>query len=242
LKYFLLGAFSSAFFLYGAALVYGYAGSVSLDKISQTIRGLDAMGRDAQLAGGEYLLLLGSALLLVGMLFKVSAAPFHIWTPDVYQGAPTPITGFMAACTKVAAFGALLRIAYMMLPGAQWDVQPVLLVVAILTMLIGSVIAIVQADVKRMLAYSSIAHAGFLLVGVLAMDGTGVRGVLFYLLVYGLATVAAFAVVTLVRVRSTDGSVGGEATHLSQWPDWDAVPPWWPGCSRCCCSPSPVFR
>jgi NADH-quinone oxidoreductase subunit N len=110
-----------------------------------------------------------------------------------------------------------LRIAYMMLPGLQWDVQPVLLVVAVLTMLVGSVVAIVQADVKRMLAYSSIAHAGFLLIGVLAMDVTGVRGVLFYLLAYGLTTVAAFAVVTMVRVRADDGGIGGEATHLSQW-------------------------
>lgn len=218
LKYFLLGAFSSGFFLYGAALLYGYAGTVYFDDISSTVLGLrGVLDRTSLLEGGDYLLLVGAALLLVGLLFKVGAAPFHVWTPDVYQGAPTPVTGFMAACTKVAAFGALLRVAYLLLPGLRWDVQPMLFVVAILTMLVGSVVAIVQADVKRMLAYSSIAHAGFLLIGILAMDVTGVRSVLFYLVVYGVTTVAAFAVVTLVRVRSEDGGIGGEATHLSQW-------------------------
>ena len=109
-------------------------------------------------------------MLAVGLLFKVGAAPFHVWTPDVYQGAPTPVTGFMAACTKVAAFGALLRVIYVALPGEEWDWRPAMWGVAILTMILGSVIAIVQTDVKRMLAYSSIAHAGFLLTGVLALD------------------------------------------------------------------------
>jgi NADH-quinone oxidoreductase subunit N len=140
-----------------------------------------------------------------------------VWTPDVYQGAPTPITGFMAACTKVAAFGALMRIAYVAIPGARWDWSPALWAVAILTMAVGSVVAIVQTDVKRMLAYSSIAHAGFLLVGVLAMDKTGVSGVLFYLAAYGFTTIGAFALITLVRDSSDEGVIGGEATHLSQW-------------------------
>jgi NADH-quinone oxidoreductase subunit N len=156
-------------------------------------------------------------MLAVGLLFKVSAAPFQSWTPDVYQGAPTPITGFMAACTKVAAFGALLRIAYVALPGVRWDWQPAIWVVAALTMLLGSVVAIVQADIKRMLAYSSIAHAGFILTGVLAMDAKGVSGVLFYLGAYGFTTIGAFALVTLVRSSTPEGGVGGEATHLSQW-------------------------
>jgi len=213
LKYFLLGAFSSAFFLYGSALLYGFAGSVRLDDIAAAITGP---------AGGavvdrDPLMLLGIALVAVGLLFKVSAAPFHAWTPDVYQGAPTPITGFMAACTKVAAFGALLRVFYVAVPGARWDWSPALWGVAILTMAVGSVIAIVQTDVKRMLAYSSIAHAGFLLVGVLAMDKSGVAGVLFYLAAYGFTTVGAFALITLVRDSSDEGVIGGEATHLSQW-------------------------
>ena len=210
LKYFLLGAFSSAFFLYGTAMLYGFAGSVRLADIAEAISGRNGGAPVLQKDG---LLLLGIALLAVGLLFKVGAAPFHTWTPDVYQGAPTPVTGFMAACTKVAAFGALLRVVYVALPDVRWDWSPALWGVAILTMVVGSVIAIVQTDVKRMLAYSSIAHAGFLLTGLLAMDKTGVSGVLFYLFAYGFTTVGAFA---LVRDSTEDG-VGGEATHLSQW-------------------------
>jgi NADH-quinone oxidoreductase subunit N len=167
--------------------------------------------------GKDGLLLLGTGLLAVGLLFKVSAFPFQSWTPDVYQGAPTPITGFMAACTKVAAFGALLRIAYVALPGVRWDWQPAIWVVAVVTMLLGSIVAIVQADIKRMLAYSSIAHAGFILVGLLALDRAGVQGVLFYLAAYGFTTIGAFALVSLVRTSTPDGGIGGEATHLSQW-------------------------
>jgi NADH-quinone oxidoreductase subunit N len=213
LKYFLLGAFSSAFFLYGTALLYGFAGSVRLADIAEAITGAGG----SQVVQQDGLLLLGVALVAVGLLFKVSAAPFHIWTPDVYQGAPTPVTGFMAACTKVAAFGALLRVFYVAVPAARWDWSPALWGVAILTMLVGSVIAIVQTDVKRMLAYSSIAHAGFLLTGVLAMDRTGIAGVLFYLAAYGFTTIGAFALISLVRDSSDEGVVGGEATHLSQW-------------------------
>jgi NADH-quinone oxidoreductase subunit N len=203
LKYFLLGAFSSAFFLYGIALLYGYAGTVKLAGIAEAAAG----GR----VGQDPLLLIGTALVGVGLLFKIAAAPFHAWTPDVYQGAPTPVTAFMAACTKVAAFGALLRVFYVALPGIRWDWQPMLWLVAILTMVFGAVIAIVQTDVKRMLAYSSIAHAGFLLTGVVVASSQGLSSTMFYLLVYGFATLGAFAVVTLVR------DAGGEATHLSRW-------------------------
>ncbi len=216
LKYFLLGGFSSAFFLYGAAMLYGFSGSVRLADIATAITGPPAGSAGAAVTGKDGLLLLGVGLLAVGLLFKVSAAPFHAWTPDVYQGAPTPVTGFMAACTKVAAFGALLRVAYVAIPGARWDWSPAIWGVAILTMVVGSVIAVVQTDVKRMLAYSSIAHAGFLLTGLLAMDKTGVSGVLFYLFAYGFTTIGAFALVALVRDSTEDG-VGGEATHLSQW-------------------------
>ena len=157
LKYFLLGAFSSAFFLYGVALLYGYAGTVRLSGIAEAV---------STEAGSESLLLAGTGLLAVGLLFKVGAVPFHSWTPDVYQGAPTPVTGFMAACTKVAAFGALLRVFYVGLGGLAWDWKPLMWGVAILTMVVGSVVAITQTDVKRMLAYSSIAHAGFILTGL----------------------------------------------------------------------------
>jgi NADH-quinone oxidoreductase subunit N len=210
LKYFLLGSFSSAFFLYGVALIYGYAGTVRLSGIA------DAVSANAS---ADPLLLIGTALLAVGLLFKIGAVPFHSWTPDVYQGAPTPITGFMAACTKVAAFGALLRVFYVGIGGLAWDWQPMMWAVAILTMVLGSVVALTQTDVKRMLAYSSIAHAGFILTGLVATDTRnpttgevlGVSSVLFYLLAYGFTTIGAFAVVTLVRDSA------GEATHLSQW-------------------------
>ncbi|MEV8362832.1 NADH-quinone oxidoreductase subunit NuoN [Streptomyces niveus] len=212
-KYFLLGAFSSAFLLFGVALLYGYAGSVSYARIAAVVDGTvgtvdpvlaDTMGNDA-------LLLIGGAMILMGLLFKVGAVPFHMWTPDVYQGAPTPVTGFMAAATKVAAFGALLRLLYVVLPGLRWDFRPVMFGVAILTMLFGAVVAITQTDIKRLLAYSSIAHAGFILAGVIAMSDEGISSVLFYLAAYSFVTVGAFAVVTLVR------DAGGEATHLSKW-------------------------
>ena len=202
LKYFLLGSFSSAFFLFGAAMLFGYSGSLYLDDIAKAVAA--GGGRDA-------ILLLGVGLVSVGLLFKVGAVPFHAWTPDVYQGAPTPITGFMAACTKVAAFGALLRFLYVAVAGARWDYEPVLWTVAIATMVVGSVLAITQTDIKRLLAYSSIAHAGFILTGVLAFDRTGLSGAMFYLVAYGFTTIGAFAVVTLVRDSA------GEATHLSQW-------------------------
>ncbi|MGW7464821.1 NADH-quinone oxidoreductase subunit NuoN [Streptomyces xantholiticus] len=212
-KYFLLGAFSSAFLLFGIALVYGYAGSVSYARIADVVEGsvrtidpalADTMGNDA-------LLLIGGAMILMGLLFKVGAVPFHMWTPDVYQGAPTPVTGFMAAATKVAAFGALLRLLYVVLPGLTWDWRPVMWAVAIVTMLGGAIVAITQTDIKRLLAYSSIAHAGFILAGVIAATPEGISSVLFYLLVYSFVTIGAFAVVTLVR------DAGGEATHLSKW-------------------------
>ena len=211
LKYFLLGAFSSGFFLYGVALVYGYAGSMELSVISEAVH------NDV---GNQGLLLVGLGMLTVGLLFKVGAAPFQAWTPDVYQGAPTAVTAFMAACTKVAAFGALLRLLYVAFGSERWDWQPMLWIIAILTMLVGSVLAVVQTDVKRMLAYSSVAHTGFLLVGVLGVQAatslgtdeiTSLQAVLFYLVTYGPATIGTFAIVTLVR------DAGGEATSFARW-------------------------
>ncbi|WP_129337630.1 NADH-quinone oxidoreductase subunit NuoN [Cellulomonas endophytica] len=208
LKYFLLGAFASALLLFGIVLLYGYAGS---------LRYADIAAATADPSALDALLVLGAVLVLVGLLFKVGAVPFHSWTPDVYQGAPTPITGFMAACTKVAALGALLRFAYVVVPGLEWDLAPMLWAVAIVTMVGGTVVAAVQSDVKRMLAYSSIAHAGFLLTGVVALDELGVGAVLFYGLVYGVATIGAFGVVAMVR-QSGPGDAGDlEATDLAQW-------------------------
>ncbi|GAA3186807.1 NADH-quinone oxidoreductase subunit NuoN [Streptomyces ramulosus] len=213
LKYFLLGAFSSAFLLFGIALLYGYAGTVTYAGIAEVVA--DGTKQiDPALAGtmgNDALLLIGGALALMGLLFKVGAVPFHMWTPDVYQGAPTPVTGFMAAATKVAAFGALLRLLYVVLPGMRWDWRPVMWGVAIVTMLGGAIVAITQTDIKRLLAYSSIAHAGFILAGVLATSRDGISSVLFYLAAYSFVTLGAFAVVTLVR------DAGGEATQLSKW-------------------------
>ncbi|OLF15335.1 NADH-quinone oxidoreductase subunit N [Actinophytocola xanthii] len=201
-KYFLLGAFSSAFFLYGLALLYGYSGSVRLADIADAAAGSDR---------SDTLLFGGMALLIVGLLFKGSVGPFHTWTPDVYQGSPTPITAFMAACTKVAAFGAILRVLTVGLESTQWEWRGVLWGVAIVSMVIGAVLGLTQTDIKRMIAYSSIAHAGFLLIGAIVLSPEGVSSTLFYLLTYGFTTLAAFGVISLVR------DADGEATHLSQW-------------------------
>ncbi len=200
LKYFLLGAYSSAFFLFGSAFLYGYSGTISLSGISA------AAGN-----GNDIFLLIGIIFVSVGLLFKISAVPFHSWTPDVYQGAPTPITGFMAACTKVAAFGAILRIFYVGFAQSQTQWRPIITVIAIITMLFGSLVAIAQRDVKRMLAYSSIAHAGFLLSGVVALNKDGLAASLFYLFAYGFATLAAFGIITLIRDST------GEVTDLNRW-------------------------
>jgi NADH-quinone oxidoreductase subunit N len=208
MKYFLLGSFASAFFLFGIAMLYGFAGQVQFAAISQAV---------TNSANSRVLLFVGVSMVAVGLLFKVAAVPFHVWTPDVYQGAPTPVTGFMAACTKTAAFGALLRVLYVAFQGVQWDVKAVLGVVAVLTMLVGSILAVTQTDIKRLLAYSSIANAGYVLVGAIAFTGApghsndGVSSSLFYLVAYGFAVIAAFGVVTLVR------DADGEATHLSRW-------------------------
>ncbi|MGH3860354.1 NADH-quinone oxidoreductase subunit NuoN [Actinokineospora sp.] len=201
-KYFLLGAFASAFFLYGLALLYGYAGSVRLADIAGAAAGTDR---------SDTLLFAGMALLIVGLLFKASVGPFHTWTPDVYQGAPTPVTAFMAACTKVAAFGGILRVLQVAFEATSWEWRSVLWGVAIVSMIIGAVLGLTQTDVKRMIAYSSVAHAGFLLVGAIALTEKGLSATLFYLLTYGFTTLAAFGVISLVRDSS------GEATHLSQW-------------------------
>ncbi|MFD5384710.1 NADH-quinone oxidoreductase subunit NuoN [Streptomyces sp. NPDC056669] len=212
-KYFLLGAFSSAFLLFGIALLYGYAGTVTYSGIADVVDGQvrNVTPALAGTMGNDALLLIGGAMVLMGLLFKIGAVPFHMWTPDVYQGAPTPVTGFMAAATKVAAFGALLRLLYVVLPGLRWDWRPVMWGVAIVTMLGGAIVAVTQTDVKRLLAYSSIAHAGFILAGVIATTPDGISSVLFYLAAYSFVTLGAFAVVTLVR------DAGGEATHLSKW-------------------------
>lgn len=202
LKYFILGAFSSAFFLFGSALLYGFSGSINFSAIAEAMAGNPQQ---------SVLLLVGMGMIAVGLLFKIGAAPFHQWAPDVYQGAPTPVTAFMAAAVKIAAFGAILRIFYVVFGGLRWDWQPMLWVIAILTMLIGAIVAVTQTDVKRMLAYSSIAQAGFILLGVVAASPQGLAASIFYLIAYAFTTLGTFAVVMLVRDAT------GEATHLSKW-------------------------
>jgi proton-translocating NADH-quinone oxidoreductase chain N len=202
MKYFLLGAFSSAFFIFGVAMLYGYSGSVRLSAIAAAAQSGTA---------SSTLLYAGIALIGIGLLFKIGAVPFQSWKPDVYQGAPTPVTALMASCTLVSAFGALLRVFYVAFGQLTWDWRPAMWAVAIVTMLVGSIVAITQTDVKRLLAYSSIAQAGYILTGVVAANAAGLSGSLFYLAAYGFATIGAFAIVTLVRDQA------GEALHLSRW-------------------------
>lgn len=217
-KYMLLGAFASALFLFGAALLYGYSGSVTLSGIQQAVS-TQAQGGDP--AGVGALLLFGVILVLAGILFKIGAVPFQAWTPDVYQGAPTPISGFMAACTKIAAVGVLVRFVILVVLSSQPDVADAatkgLWVVAIASMILGAAVGATQTDMKRMLGYSSIAHAGFVLVAFLGFSSGTINAVVVYLLVYGVTTIGAFAVVTLVREVGPSGEILGEATHIGQW-------------------------
>ncbi|HEY0501391.1 MAG TPA: NADH-quinone oxidoreductase subunit NuoN [Kutzneria sp.] len=201
-KYFLLGAFASAFFLYGTALLYGYAGSVRLSDIANAAVGTDR---------SDTLLFGGLGLLVVGLLFKAAVGPFHTWTPDVYQGAPTPVTAYMAACTKVAAFGGILRVLTVAFSSTQWEWRGVLWAICIVSMAIGAIFGLTQTDVKRMIAYSSVAHAGFLLVGAIALNTDGLQSTLFYLVAYGFTTIASFGVISLVRRGN------GEASDLAEW-------------------------
>ena len=165
----------------------------------------------------QILLLMGTVMVMVGLLFKVGAAPFHAWTPDVYTGAPTPVTGFMAAAVKLAAFAAMLRFFQVVAAPLQWSLIPIMVVVIILTMLVGTFAGVVQMDVKRMLAYSSIAHVGFILMGVISLLRYSAGHVLFYVLAYAVATIGAFGVITLVRSRDDQDTIGGEVTDLRRW-------------------------
>jgi NADH-quinone oxidoreductase subunit N len=197
-KYLLLGAFASGFLLYGIALIFGATGSTNLREIAATIS-------QSGLTGNP-LLLAGLGLLLVGLGFKVSAVPFHMWTPDVYQGAPTVVTGFMASGPKVAVVIALLRILGFGFNDLRGEWIHILWGLAVLTMVVGNVLALVQRDIKRLLAYSAIAHAGYLLVALLAGEELGGIGVLFYLVAYVLTTLGAFGVVALVKNEDDGGT------------------------------------
>ena len=185
LKYFLLGSFATAFFLYGVALIYGMTGSTNLSTIRSVVGGVSPA-----------IVAVSAALMLVGLLFKVSGAPFQIWAPDVYQGSPVPVSAFMSAGPKAAAFAILLRIFMTAFPsiGSGWE--PLVWISALLSMTIGNFGALTQANVKRLLAYSSIAHAGYVLVAVTSQSDTGTAAAMFYLAAYAMMNVGAFAVVT----------------------------------------------
>ena len=201
LKYFLLGAFSTGFFLYGMALLYGATGTMLLPEMIAGLARPAAPG----VIGSELLFWAGVALLFIGFMFKVSAAPFHMWTPDVYQGAPTTLTGYMSTASKASAFGALILVLVYALPPERW--QAVLAFVAIVTMVIGNVLALSQPNVKRMLAYSSIAHAGYVLVGLTAGSTAGYAGALYYLLVYCIMNIGAFGVMAFLEWDGKEGRV-----------------------------------
>ncbi|MEZ5226914.1 MAG: NADH-quinone oxidoreductase subunit N [Acidimicrobiales bacterium] len=206
-KYFVLGALSSAIFLYGIALTYGAIGSTNFDAVASVLGSFFGAPNAAGLTPvtDSSMLLVGMAMILIGFAFKVSAVPFHFWTPDVYQGAPTPVVAFMASSVKVAGFAALLRVFVVAFNDRGGDWRPLIGALALFSILLGSVMAIVQTDVKRMLAYSSISHAGFMLIGVHAAGSatsdvaqSGARAVLFYMLSYTAVVAGTFAVVTAV--------------------------------------------
>jgi NADH-quinone oxidoreductase subunit N len=190
-KYFLLGAFSSAFFLYGIAFAYGLTGTTRLDRIGNVM----AAGSGSPFA------LLALGLLLVGFAFKVSAVPFHMWTPDAYEGAPTIVSGFMSTGVKAAAFAAFARVFLSALEPLRADWTPMMWALAVATMVLGTVVAVAQTNLKRMLAYSSIAHAGYILIGLVAANEVGKSAILFYLLSYGVVNLGAFAVIALLGTR-----------------------------------------
>lgn len=201
LKYFLLGAFSTGFLLYGMALVYGATGTTRIAKIAAAVAQIS-------LPSANIMLVAGMLLMLTGFAFKIAAAPFHMWTPDVYEGAPTPLTAFMSAGPKAAGFAAALRIFLVALPTLQVEWSQVMWVLAVLTMTVGNITALRQDNIKRMLAYSSIAHAGYALVGFTAGNGTGTAGILFYMLSYAFMNIGAFAIIILVAKKGeTNGTV-----------------------------------
>lgn len=197
LKYFLLGAFGAAFMLYGMALIYAATGTTKIPVLA-------AMAAGGGMAGNP-LFLAGIGLLLAGFAFKVSLAPFHMWTPDAYEGAPTLVTAFMSAAVKAAAFAALIRVSLLLFPGVSAAVGPVLWVLAVLTMTVGNLSALLQDNVKRVLAYSSIAHAGYILVGLVAGDVLGGQAALFYLFIYALMNIGAFGVLMLIAQKEDEG-------------------------------------
>ena len=204
LKYFVLGALSSGMLLYGASLLYGFAGSTSFEAIAAAAR--------AEGAGRDLLLIFGLVFLLVGVAFKISAVPFHMWTPDVYEGAPTPVTAFFASAPKVAAMALFIRVVVSVFAGIQPQWQQIVVFLAIASMLLGAFAAIRQTNIKRLMAYSSIANMGYALVGLAAGTVEGVQGVLIYMAIYVVMTLGAFAVILAMR---RDGAAIEDISELA---------------------------
>jgi NADH-quinone oxidoreductase subunit N len=204
LKYFLLGAFATGFLLYGIALIYGATGSLYLKEIATYIASKNELLRNP-------MLLMSLVFLTIGFGFKVASVPFHMWTPDVYEGAPTSVTAFMATGVKAAGFSALVRVFFSALPAFRPDWTSIMWVIALATMTVGNIIAISQTNIKRMLAYSSIAHAGYLLVAFVSGNELGTSGILFYLMAYAFMNLGAFTVVILL------GKKGEENTLISDY-------------------------
>ena len=207
-KYFLLGGFSSAFFLYGVAFTYGIAGTTRLDRIVVEV--------SSQSSGNEILTFFALSLLLVGFAFKVSAVPFHMWTPDAYQGAPAIVTAFMSAGVKAAAFAAFVRVFLSAFGTLQPDWEPIVWVLSAASMILGAFGGVVQRNVRRMLAYSSIAHAGYLLMAMAAGNAAGKGAILFYLLTYALTSVGAFGITALVATRERNNDDLGDYAGLAK--------------------------
>ncbi|TSA03967.1 MAG: NADH-quinone oxidoreductase subunit N [Nitrospiraceae bacterium] len=212
-KYFILGSFSSGILLYGISLLFGRTGSTTLAGIRDGIAGLPA---------GDPILMLAMSLLIVGFGFKVSAVPFHMWTPDVYEGSPTSVTAYISVASKAASFAAFLRVFLEALGGLKDDWQMLLVAVSVATMILGNVVAIVQTNIKRMLAYSSIAHAGYALIGLVAADAFGVASVILYLAIYAFMNLGAFAVVTMLRRGGLEGDDIDDFTGLARRNKWAA--------------------
>ncbi len=213
IKYFMLGAFATGFLVYGIALVYGATSTTDIARLAEVAR----TGRNATL------LLVGAGLLIVGLGFKVAAVPFHMWTPDVYEGAPTPITGFMSVGAKAAGFAALLRVFLLGLHAVQADWIPVVAILSALTMILGNIVALSQTNLKRMLAYSSIAHAGYMLMGVASGNPSGLAAVMFYLLAYTFTNIGAFAVLAALARREGEDQTFPQYAGLGRKHPWLAA-------------------